>query len=110
MPYLVFTAPESVPPWPASRTTFPLQPVSCAPAPVVKAATERRIAARIATSTVAHTLKRPAYVISHPFRAGSAPRYVTAGIIPGYEGLRIPQTDYRLSAAEQAGPEAAVLQ
>jgi hypothetical protein len=92
---------------------FPLQPASCAPAPVVKAATERRVAARIATSTVAHPLKILEYVIPHPFRVGGvrslAPRFVTAGIIPWYEGLRIPQTDYLLSAAEEAGPEAAVL-
>src|ERR671910_3901851 len=45
---------------------------------------ERRIAARIAASTVAHALKRSEYVISYPFPSG-------------------------LSAAEEAGPEAAVL-
>src|SRR5215210_9097477 len=84
-PYFVFTAPGSVPPWPGSRTTFPEQGgCSCAPAPVAKAAVVRRIAARIAASTVAHTLKRLEYVISYPFGSG-------------------------LSAAEEAGPEAAVL-
>src|SRR5919112_5727578 len=113
--YVAFTAPESVPPWPGSRTTFPEQGCSCALAPVVKAATESRIAARIAASTVAHILTKLAYVIPNPFRVGlsqllsSAPRYVTAGIILAYEGLRIPPTDYLLLAAEEAGPEAAGL-
>src|SRR5918993_3731829 len=83
-PYFAFTAPESVPPWPASRTTFPEQEGSCAPTPVVKAAVVRRIAARIAANTVAHALRRPWYVISHPFPLD-------------------------LSAAEEAGPEAAGL-
>src|SRR5215203_6931265 len=85
-PYVLFSAPGSVPPWPGSRTTFPEQGgCSCAPAPDVRAAVERTIAVRIAASTVAHTFKRPEYVILHPFRSG-------------------------ISAAEEAGPEAAVLQ
>src|SRR5918998_4285836 len=65
--YVAFTAPESVPPWPGSRTTFPEQGCSCAPAPAAKAAVVRRIAARIAVSTVAHALKRSEYVISPSF-------------------------------------------
>src|ERR671910_2737073 len=73
-PYFVFTAPESVPPWPASRTTFPEQ-VGCVDAPVAKAAVVRRIAASIATSTVAHALKRPINVIEAPsFPSGSISR------------------------------------
>src|SRR5687767_10330549 len=79
-----FTAPESGPPWPASRTTFPEQEGTCAPTPVVKAAVVRTIAARIAANTVAHALRRPWYVISYPFPLDS-------------------------SAAEEAGPEAAIL-
>jgi hypothetical protein len=64
---------------------------------VAKAAVVRRIAARIAASTVAHTLKRLEYVISYPFRserrkvAGSVPRYATAGIIPRHGAGRHPQ-------------------
>src|SRR5919112_2849143 len=69
--YVAFTAPESVPPWPGSRTTFPEQGCSCALAPVVKAATESRIAARIAASTVAHILTKLAYVIPKPFPSGA---------------------------------------
>src|SRR5215204_974991 len=40
---------------------------------------------------------------------GFAARYVTGGIIPVFEGPRIPQIGWCLSAAEEAGPEAAVL-
>jgi len=65
----VYSAVKSVPPWPASRTTSPLQERFYALTSAVEAVMEIRIAASIAASTVAHALKRSAYVISHPSQA-----------------------------------------
>ncbi len=68
--YLAFTAPECVPLWSVYRTICPLQPVSCASAPVAKAAVTRRPATRTAVGSDAYTLESSARAILSPSEMG----------------------------------------
>src|SRR5918998_333847 len=88
-PYLEFTAPGSLPPCPASRTTSPLHPASCAPAPETKAPAARQPAIRSATNIDAHTLREPLAVTIHPFR-----KVFDAGSLAPNASWRIPQLSY----------------